>query len=45
MTRPVYDPDSPDVSIPPQWVNLKEQVHQLAMLEKKAAYKTEEEKS
>jgi len=45
MTRPVYDPDSPDVSIPPQWVKLKEQVHQLAMLEKKAAYKTEEEKS
>jgi len=45
MTRPVYDPDSPDVSIPPQRVKLKEQVNQLAMLEKKAAYKTEEEKS
>jgi adenine-specific DNA-methyltransferase len=45
MTRPVYDPDSPDISIPPQWVNLREQARQPAMLEEQAAYKIEEEKS
>ncbi len=44
MTRPVYDPDSPDISIPPQVVNLKSQSYQQSLLEKKANYKTEEER-
>ncbi len=44
MTRPVYDPDSPDISIPPQVVNLKNQSYQQSLLEKKANYKTEEER-
>lgn len=44
MTRPIYDPDSPDISIPPQVVNLKSQPHQQSLLEKKANYKTEEER-
>jgi adenine-specific DNA-methyltransferase len=44
MTRPVYDPDSPDISIPPQVVNLKSQSYQQSLLEKKANYKIEEER-
>ncbi|MBU4224595.1 MAG: site-specific DNA-methyltransferase [Chloroflexi bacterium] len=44
MTRPVYDPDSPDISIPPQVVTLKSQSYQQSLLEKKANYKTEEER-
>ena len=44
MARPVYDPDSPDISIPPQVVNLKSQSYQQSLLEKKANYKTEEER-
>lgn len=44
MARPVYDPDSPDISIPPQVVNLKSQFYQQSLLEKKANYKTEEER-
>ncbi len=44
MTRPVYDPDSPDISVPPQVVTLKSQSYQQSLLEKKANYKTEEER-
>ncbi|MBA4379333.1 MAG: site-specific DNA-methyltransferase [Anaerolinea sp.] len=44
MTRPVYDPDSPDISIPPQVVTLKSQSYQQSLLEKKANYNTEEER-
>lgn len=42
MARPVYDPDAPEASVPPQMVQLGPVVEQLALMEKAEDYQSEE---
>jgi adenine-specific DNA-methyltransferase len=42
MARPVYDPDAPEASVPPQTVQLRPVAEQLALMEKAEDYHSEE---